>query len=225
MAGDWRRERRKDPYHKAARRKGYRARSAYKLKQLNERHKIIKTGDTVVDLGGAPGGWSQVAKELVEENGLVVAVDLVAIRPLEGVHTIKGDLTSETTVQEILDLLQEQTGEEEGDPGVDCVISDMSPKLSGNYSMDQARSAWLAQHALKFAQKVLTKGGNMVIKVFEGEDFIELRDTMKKQFQLVRTFHPAASRKTSSEVYIVAKGYSGEAIGLPYEDDDDDGFV
>lgn len=222
MAGDWRRERRKDPYHKAARRKGYRARSAYKLKQLHERHKIIKKGDTVVDLGGAPGGWSQVAKELVEEDGLVVAVDLVAIRPLEGVHTIKGDLTSEGTVTEILELLKEQAGEADGEPRVDCVISDMSPKLSGNYSMDQARSAWLAQHALQFAQKVLAKGGDMVIKVFEGEDFIELRDTMKKQFQVVRTFHPAASRKTSSEVYIVAKGYSGRPVRLPHEENDDD---
>lgn len=222
MAGDWRRERRKDPYHKAARRKGYRARSAYKLKQLHERHKIIKQGDTVVDLGGAPGGWSQVAKEIAGEKGLVIAVDLVAIRPLEGVHTIRGDLTSEETVTKILGLLKEEAGEIEGVPRVDCVISDMSPKLSGNYTMDQARSAWLAQHALKFAHKVLAPGGDMVIKVFEGEDFIELRDTMKEQFSIVRTFHPPASRKTSSEIYVVAKGYSGKPVALPYEEEDDE---
>ncbi len=207
MAGDWRRHASKDPYKRAARKSGYRARSAYKLKQIQERHKVFKPGDAVVDLGAAPGGWSQVATELVGEQGFVVAVDLAPIRPLDGVHTIKGDLTRQVTVDAILDLLATHRGE--GEAKVQCVISDMSPKLSGTYSMDQARSAWLAEHALKFAHRVLAPGGNMIVKIFEGEDFIEFRHGLKDHFANVRTFHPAASRKASSEVYIVAKGYQG----------------
>jgi 23S rRNA (uridine2552-2'-O)-methyltransferase len=208
MAGDWRRESRTDPYKRAARKRGYRARSAYKLKQIQARHHVMKKGDTVVDLGAAPGGWSQVAKELVGEEGIVIAADLAPIRPLEGIKTIKGDITKDETVAKILEILADATGEP--DPRIGCVISDMSPKLSGTYDMDQARSAWLAEHALGFAERTLRPGGNFVVKVFEGQDFIELRETLKQRFSNVRTFHPAASRKSSSEVYVVAKGYRGE---------------
>lgn len=219
MAGDWRRQQRKDPYHRAARKTGYRARSAYKLKQIQTRHRVIKPGDTVVDLGAAPGGWTQVALELVGEEGHVVALDIAPMRPIDGVRIIKGDITKQATVDKLLDHLANETGVGE----VDTVISDMSPNLSGNYSMDQAQSAWLAEHALEFAKKTLCDDGNLVVKIFEGEDFQPYRDRLKALFRNVRTEHPPASRKSSSEVYLLAKGYLGDKAqdpGMVYPDDE-----
>jgi 23S rRNA (uridine2552-2'-O)-methyltransferase len=162
MAADWRRETRRDPYHRAAKAGGYRARSAFKLKQIQERHRVMKKGGVVVDLGAAPGGWSQVAMEAVGEDGLVVAVDLAPMRPLPGVRMMKGDMTKEETVARLLEIIEERRpGATRA--GVDAVLSDMSPKLSGTYSMDQARSYFLALHALRFAERVLTPGGRIAL--------------------------------------------------------------
>jgi 23S rRNA (uridine2552-2'-O)-methyltransferase len=211
VARDYRREARRDPFHRAAKATGYRARSAFKLKQIHERHHVMKKGGVVVDLGAAPGGWSQVAKESVGDTGVVVAVDLAQMRSLPGVRMLRGDMTKEETVIKLLAAIEAARGVSGTAAVVDTVVSDMSPKLSGTYSMDQARSYFLALHALQFAERVLAPGGNFVAKIFEGEDFIAFRDELREKFASVRTYHPPASRKTSSEVYVIAKGYKRPA--------------
>ncbi len=199
MSKQWLREHKKDHFYKEAKRTGHRSRASFKLMQINKRFKLFKKGNRVVDLGAAPGGWSQVAKELVGEKGTVVAVDLVRIEPIEGVIFIQGDMTAKTTREKVLEEMDV----------ADIVISDMSPKLSGNYSMDQARSAYLVEHALDFAIMVLRPGGNFVTKIFEGEDFPDLLKEIRDRFNNVKVFSPEASRKSSSEVYIVARGFKG----------------
>lgn len=207
VSKSWTRERRQDPYYKSAKAGGYRARSAFKLQQINGKFKIIRRGNVVVDLGAAPGGWSQVAVELVGENGVVVGVDLAFIQPLFGATFVQGDMTSRATVDRVRTRIEERIGR--SDESVDVVISDMSPNISGNYTMDQARSFHLCQEALRFATQVLKPGGHFVTKIFEGEDFPALREELKALFGHVRTFSPPASRKESSEVYVVAMGYRG----------------
>lgn len=206
----WFRERRAEHYHRKAKVEGYRARSAYKLKQIDERFHLIKKGHTVVDLGAAPGGWSQVALELVGEPGIVVGVDLERIRPIAGAVFLQGDMTSPATVHELLGMLKER-----GRAEVDVVVSDMSPSLTGTYSMDQANSYWLAAHALAFATQVLRKGGHFVAKIFEGEDTPSFEQALKSSFDDVRRLAPLASRKQSSEVYFIAKFYNGKAPAMP----------
>ena len=216
MGKEWQRQRRDDPYYKAAKGHGYRARSAYKLLQLQDKFQIIRRGNVVVDLGAAPGGWSQVAQELSGPDGLVVGVDLAYIKPLDGVTFVRGDMTSDATVHAVLQRIEDRTGGTR--ESVDVVISDMSPNISGNYTMDQARSFHLCTKALAFAEHVLKPGGNLVAKIFEGEDFPELRDLLKDRFARVKTFSPPASRKESSEVYLVATGYrpvGGAAAAAP----------
>lgn len=210
MGKEWQRARKKDPYYKRAKSGGYRARSAFKLKQIQNKARLIKKGDVVVDLGAAPGGWTQVAVELAdadEGKGIVVGVDLERIRPVKGATLIQGDMTQRGTVMRVLDRLHERAGGTAG--RVDVVISDMSPNISGNYSMDQANSYWLAHNAMQFAEQVLKRGGHFVAKIFEGEDFPTFREELLERFNSVRTFSPPASRKESSEIYIIAKGFQG----------------
>lgn len=217
MGEDWQREKRRDHYYRSAKASGYRARSAYKLHQLDERFKLIKPGNVVVDLGCAPGGWAQVACEKVGVDGVVVGVDLAPVQPVLGATFIRGDMTKQSTVQKVLDRIEERTGGNVS--AVDLVISDMSPNISGNYSVDQARSYWLCKKALDFAEHVLKQGGHFVCKVFEGEDFPALRDALMERFGTVKTFFPPASRKESSEVYLVAKNMlrPGRAATGPQE--------
>ena len=187
------RQGRSDAFQRKARREGYRARSTYKLKDIQKRSKIFKTGDKVLDLGAAPGGWSQVALELIGEEGKLVGVDLQHILPLKGALFLQGDLRE----KEIRDKLHELM------PKADVVISDMSPNLSGNYSVDQARSVELSSLALEIAAERMASA--FVVKVFEGADFQEYRKAVIDEFGSVRTLSPEASRKQSSEVYLIAK--------------------
>ena len=182
-----------DAFQRKARREGYRARSAYKLMDIQKRSKIFKNGSVVLDLGAAPGGWSQVALDYIGEEGKLVGVDLQHILPLGGAQFIRGDLR-ETEIREELERIA---------PKADVVISDMSPNLSGNYSVDQARSVELSSLALEIASE--RKASSFVCKVFEGSDFQDFRASVIKEFGSVRTLSPEASRKQSSEVYLIAK--------------------
>ena len=187
------RQGRSDAFQRKARREGYRARSTYKLKDIQKRSKIFKNGDKVLDLGAAPGGWSQVALEFIGEEGKLVGVDLQHILPLAGAIFIQGDLRESETREQLQELM----------PKADVVISDMSPNLSGNYSVDQARSVELSSLALEIAAE--RKASAFVVKVFEGVDFQEYRKAVIDEFGSVRTLSPEASRKQSSEVYLIAK--------------------
>ena len=187
------RQGRSDAFQRKARREGYRARSAYKLMDIQKKSKIFKEGSTVLDLGAAPGGWSQVALEFIGEEGKLIGVDLQHILPLKGAQFIQGDLREVEIRRELEELA----------PKADAVISDMSPNLSGNYSVDQARSVELSSLALEIAAE--RKAKFFVCKVFEGSDFQEFRKSVIDEFGSVRTLSPEASRKQSSEVFLIAK--------------------
>ena len=187
------RQGRRDAFQRRARREGYRARSAYKLLDIHRRAKLFKPGDVVIDLGAAPGGWSQVALEKVGDGGHVISIDMDRIAPLEGVTILRGDLRDGELRAKLAELA----------PRADVVISDMSPGITGVYSMDQARSVELAELALEIAVERSARA--FVVKVFEGEDFQQYRQAVLDAFGSVRTLSPEASRKASSEVYVVAK--------------------
>jgi 23S rRNA (uridine2552-2'-O)-methyltransferase len=195
----WYKEKKREHYYKAAKKTGYRARSAFKLKQINKKFNILKKGDFVVDLGAAPGGWSQVAKEIIGEKGKLVGVDLLKIKPIKDVVFLKGDMTEDSTIEKIKEIFAKEK--------VDAVISDMSPDISGNYSVDQARSIYLCRQAFKTAEELLKPNGNFICKAFEGEDLKEFINEIKSKFKIIKLFHPEASRKSSSEVYIITKSY------------------
>ena len=198
MSRRWLSERRRDPYHKKAKEKGYRSRAAFKLKQLNRRFKFLDGANYVLDLGAAPGGWLQVASEAVGEDGLVVGVDLERIRPIRirNVRTIIGDVTDEETVKRIRDAF----------PGrVDVVLSDMAPDLSGVWEVDHLRQIHLARAALRVAEAVLKPDGWAVLKAFQGSDYERFLDDVRGIFAFVRVVKPRASRKGSAEVYVVAR--------------------
>lgn len=201
MSKRWLNERRHDFYYRKAKRLNYRSRASFKLQQIDERFGIFREGGSVVDLGAAPGGWLQVAKERVGPKGTVVGVDLQRIAPLEGVRTIRGDMTRAETVEELRTLLGGKA---------DTVISDMSPNISGNYSIDHARSVDLCHHALEFSRQTLRPGGTLVMKVFEGDLMNELLSDVRRYFTSVRLHSPKASRSSSSEIYVVAQGFTGE---------------
>lgn len=193
----WYKEKKREHFYKEAKRAGYRARSAFKLNQIQNKFSIIKKGDTVIDLGAAPGGWSQVAKGLVGEQGTIIGIDLSYIEPIEGVTFLQRDLTEKTAIEEIRKII--------GNNNVDVVLSDMSPDISGNYSIDHARSIYLCEHSLLLAEQILKPGGNFVCKVFDGEDLNSFVRKVSQNFRMVKQFSPAASRKSSSEIYIIAK--------------------
>lgn len=197
MATRWYQEKKREHYYRQAKKDGYRARSAFKLKQIQKKFDVLKNGDVVVDLGAFPGGWSQVAKELTGDSGVIVGIDILPIAPLRGVTFLKGDMTEDSSIEDIKDTV--------GTKKVDVVISDLSPNISGNYSVDQAQSIFLCEQAFKTVQILLKEGGNFVCKVFEGEDLKDFVDVVKKEFRMVKHFSPPASRKSSSEIYIIAK--------------------
>jgi 23S rRNA (uridine2552-2'-O)-methyltransferase len=210
---------RKDKYYNRAKQEGYRSRAAYKLKQLNEDAGLVQPGDTVVDLGAAPGGWLQVAAELAGPEGTVVGVDLQRIKPIDRdggapVETVKGDMTDEETRAELVDLVGE----------ADVVISDMAPNMTGEYNLDHARSVHLARMAFETALELLGPEGDFVAKVFEGPDTDDLRADIDREFEYVRTVHPKASRDSSSELYLVAKNHltapvrAGDELEVTVED-------
>lgn len=198
-SGQWLQEHFRDPYVKASADDGYRSRASYKLKELNDKDKLILPAMTIVDLGSAPGGWSQVAADLVGHKGFVLASDILPMDSLAGVEFIEGDFTEMEVFDELLARLN---GRE-----VDVVISDMAPNMSGIADVDQPKAIYLAELALDMARNVLKPGGAFVCKVFQGEGFDAFMQNTRSSFKKVMTRKPNASRARSREVYSVAKGY------------------
>jgi 23S rRNA (uridine2552-2'-O)-methyltransferase len=199
MTKQWLKMHKHDSYYKQAKAQGYRSRAAYKLQQINNKFKLIRRGNVVLDLGAAPGGWLQVASELVGGNGRVIGVDLNSIKEIPNVILLVGDITDPKLIDSIRAHLTEGC--------VDVVLSDAAPNISGNYSIDQARSVFLAEAALNLAKQLLSPNGNFVVKVFEGEDFQEFFNQLKTLFRQSKKFSPQASRARSSEIYAIGLGF------------------
>jgi len=195
----WMHEHVNDRFVQQAKRQGMRSRAAYKLEELCERDRLIAPGMTVVDLGAAPGGWSQIAAQRVGAKGKVIAVDVLEMAPIRGVSFIRGDFREPDTLARVEQAL--------GGAPVDLVISDMSPNISGIGMSDQARAAHLAELALDFAVKWLKPGGNLLLKAFQGSDYVALRTALRVHFRELLTRKPEASRGRSSEIYLLGKGF------------------
>jgi 23S rRNA (uridine2552-2'-O)-methyltransferase len=187
-----------DEYVKRAQREGYRSRAVYKLDEIQQKDHILKPGTTVVDLGAAPGGWSQYAARLLQGRGRIIAVDILPMEPLPGVEILQGDFREDDILAELVEMLQ-------GAP-VDLVMSDMAPNISGMEAVDQPRAMYLVELAVDFAAKVLGKGGDLLFKGFQGEGFDALIRDLRSQYRKVLIRKPRASRPRSREVYVLAKG-------------------
>jgi 23S rRNA (uridine2552-2'-O)-methyltransferase len=187
-----------DEFVRRAKQEGYRSRSAYKLLEILDKDKLVRPGMTVVDLGAAPGGWSQVLAPIVGARGQVIALDLLEMEPLRGVVAIRGDFSEDATLK----LLDEQSGNRP----IDLVVSDMAPNISGVGLVDQARSIHLAELALEFARERLKTGGDLLVKVFQGSGVDEFRKALSGAFGSVAVRKPKASRDRSSEIYLLARG-------------------
>jgi len=194
----WMREHINDPYVQQAQRDGYRSRAAYKLLEIDERDHLLKPGMVVVDLGATPGGWSQVAANIVGDGGKVIALDLLPLNPLPRVEFIQGDFREDAVLAQLEAKL--------GGKQIGIVISDMAPNISGIDSSDQARSIHLAELALEFAAHHLKPGGAFLVKVFQGAGFEDYVKLMREHFERVVTRKPKASRDRSSEVYMLGLG-------------------
>jgi len=189
---------RKDHYRRLAHEQGYRSRAAFKLKELNKAYRIIGPGFYVLDLGCAPGGWTQVAVQLAGNQGKVLGVDTSYVEEIEGADILRGSIEDESLTDEIIDYF---------DRKVNAVICDLSPQVSGNWSVDHAKQVSLNYDASKIMDKVLGTKGNAIFKVFDGEYTTEFRDYLKKKFAKIKLTKPQASRKQSSELYFVCLGY------------------
>jgi len=195
----WLHAQNKDQYVKQARDSHYRSRAIYKLQEIDQKDKLIKPNTCVVDLGSAPGSWSQYASEQVKANGRVISVDILPMDPIERVLFILGDFTDEAVENECIGHIGKQ--------GADLVISDMAPNLTGIRITDQARSLALAELVYDFCHQVLKPGGDLVIKLFEGAGTDEYRQLLKERFAKVMTRKPSASRDQSREFYVLARSY------------------
>jgi len=194
----WLKEHHDDQYVLQARRDGYRSRAVYKLIEIQEKDQIFKSGQFVLDLGAAPGGWSEYAAQYVSAEGGLIAVDLLPIEPIGGAEIIQGDFTEDSTLNEIMQLMDGKT--------IDLVLSDMAPNLSGMESVDQPKSIYLAELALALAKDKLAKNGVFVTKLFQGEGFDSYVSELRACFQSVKMRKPAASRPRSREIYAVCRG-------------------
>ena len=197
----WLKEHFDDVWVRKSQQDGYRSRASYKLIELDRKDRLFRPGQTVVDLGAAPGGWTQVAVEKVGDNGVVVASDILPMDPVAGVAFVQGDFTEQSVFDELMAVL-------DGRP-VDIVISDMAPNMSGNPATDIPRAMALVELALDMAQQVLRPGGALVTKVFQGEGFDALLADMKQSFSSVVSRKPDSSRARSREIYQVCKGFRG----------------
>jgi 23S rRNA (uridine2552-2'-O)-methyltransferase len=202
-SGNWLREHVEDPYVKQAQRDGYRSRASYKLIQLNEKDKLIRPGMLIVDLGSAPGGWSQVAGRLVGDKGTVVATDILPMDPVKNVDFIQGDFMEETVLNQILALLEGRKP--------DLILCDIAPNITGIDVADQASSMYLVELALDMTRQVLKPKGDFVVKVFQGAGSDAYLKELRTSFEKVLIRKPAASRARSREVYVVARGFKGAA--------------
>ncbi|MFN3579588.1 MAG: 23S rRNA (uridine(2552)-2'-O)-methyltransferase RlmE [Pseudomonas sp.] len=197
----WLKEHFDDPYVKQAQRDGYRSRASYKLLEIQDKDRLLKPGMTVLDLGSAPGGWSQVASRVIGDKGRIVASDILPMDGIPDVTFIQGDFTEDNVFEEILAAI--------GGESLDLVISDMAPNMSGTPAVDQPQAMYLCELALDMAQKVLKPGGDFLIKVFHGEGFDEYIKLMRGQFDKVVTRKPDASRGRSRETYLLGRGFKG----------------
>lgn len=188
-----------DTYVKQAQKAGYRSRAAFKLLEIQEKDKLIKPGMQVVDLGAAPGGWSQIARDLVGENGQVFALDILPMDPIAGVEFIQGDFRETEPLESLRNLLD--------GAAIDLVISDMAPNVTGMASVDQPRSIYLCELALDFARETLKPGGGFVVKVFQGEGFDDFLREVRSSFSRVVSRKPDSSRAKSREIYLVAGNF------------------
>ena len=196
---NWLKRHHQDQYVKQARKENYRSRAVFKLKQIDLRDRLFRQGQTVVDLGAAPGGWSQYAAERVQPGGRVIAVDILEMKPLDNVEVIQGDFSDDLVYQRLRDTI--------GEAPVDLVISDLSPNITGIKQTDQARSLYLAELVVAFGCESLCKGGSILIKVFQGAGVDALRNELCNKFQKLIIRKPPASRDSSREFYILAKGF------------------
>ncbi|HEB58750.1 MAG TPA: 23S rRNA (uridine(2552)-2'-O)-methyltransferase RlmE [Gammaproteobacteria bacterium] len=197
----WLREHFDDAWVKRAQKEGYRSRAVYKLQEIDERDRLIRPGMTIVDLGAAPGGWSQYAAKRLNGRGRVIALDILPMDSIAGVEVLEGDFTEQAALDDLLALL--------GDSRVDLVLSDMAPNLSGNRVVDQPRAMYLAELALDLAERVLRPGGDFLTKVFQGEGIDDFRARCKGAFGKLITRKPQASRPRSTEQYLLARDYRG----------------
>ena len=194
----WLQEHHDDHYVLQARKDGYRSRAVYKLIELQNKDKLLKPGMFVLDLGAAPGGWSEYVSHFGGEKGRLIAIDILPIDPIAGVEIIQGDFTESDTLERILDLVDRKP--------VDLVLSDMAPNLSGVDSVDQPRSMYLAELAFELAKDCLSENGQFVVKLFQGDGFDELVSSFKSTFKSVKYRKPDASRPRSREIYAVCCG-------------------
>ncbi|MDH4109485.1 MAG: 23S rRNA methyltransferase [Gammaproteobacteria bacterium] len=198
-SGSWRERQEKDPYVRKARKEGWRSRAVFKLEEIDRREKLLRPGMICVDLGAAPGGWSQYVTERLQGRARILAVDLLAMDALPAVEFLQGDFTEESVAAELLERL--------GEDRADLVLSDMAPNISGTKAVDQPRSVYLAELALDLARQVLKPGGDFVCKLFQGEGTDAFIAEVRRSFGKVRAIKPRASRSGSSEIYLVARNY------------------
>lgn len=197
----WLKEHVNDPYVKLAQKEGYRSRAAYKLLEIQAKDHLIKSGMTVVDLGAAPGGWTQVLVKLVGVHGYVIALDCLTMEPVAGAFCLQGDFTEDDTVVRLIEAIDARP--------IDVIVSDMLPNLSGIKGVDQPKGIYLMELALDFVKQQLRPGGHFIAKVFQGEGFDVLVKQIRASFNTVSIRKPESSRSRSAELYLVAKGYRG----------------
>ena len=190
-----------DPYVKQAQKDGYRSRASYKLLEVQEKYKLIRPGMSVVDLGAAPGGWSQVTSRLIGGQGRLIASDILEMDSIPDVTFIQGDFTQDEVLAQILEAV--------GNSQVDLVISDMAPNMSGTPAVDMPRAMFLCELALDLAGRVLRPGGDFLIKIFQGEGFDEYHKNVRKMFDKVVMRKPSSSRDRSREQYLLGRGFRG----------------
>jgi 23S rRNA (uridine2552-2'-O)-methyltransferase len=195
----WRQRQERDIYVEQAGRGGWRSRAVFKLEQIQAKERLLRAGTVCVDLGSAPGSWSQLAARLVGPSGRVIAVDLLPMEPLTGVEFLQGDFTAPETFEALRNLV--------GAKPIDLVMSDMAPNISGNRVMDQPRSMALLDEALLFAREVLRPGGDFLVKAFQGEGIDAFTRELKGHFRTVKTLKPKASRPESREIYLLARSF------------------
>lgn len=192
----WMHEHLNDEYVKKAQKEGYRSRAVYKLLEIIEKSQIINKGDRILDLGAAPGGWSQVAAKIVGKSGQVIASDILSIEEISGVNFLQGDFTEQSVYDELITLTEGSS--------IDIVLSDMAPNMSGQLSVDQPKSIYLAELAIDLAVKTLSKNGHFIVKIFQGDGFDDYVKNARKVFKKVSIIKPKASRPRSKEVYLLA---------------------
>ena len=195
----WLEERARDKYVKKSKQAGFRSRASFKLLEIQEKDRFIQPGMVVVDLGSAPGGWSQAAKILVGDKGSVLATDILPMAPISGVEFIQGDFTEDAVFEDLIERV--------GVESVDLVISDMAPNITGIREIDQPGSMHLAELALDFARSILREGAYFLVKVFEGEGIGEFKQILAGEFEKVKVRKPKASRSRSREMYLLAEKY------------------